>query len=93
MKKWSVNFPVPMDGTCNFRDLGGYPANGGTIKKGCFYRSDALHRLSEDDLSWMEEKEITLDYLDSTWGNAETYLKECGVNAEDLEKLKKILVE
>ena len=59
MKKWSVNFPVPMDGTCNFRDLGGYPANGGTIKKGCFYRSDALHRLSEDDLSWMEEKKIT----------------------------------
>lgn len=40
-----------------------------------------------------EEMEITLDYLDSTWGNAETYLKECGVNAEDLEKLKKILVE
>ena len=242
MKKWSVNLPVPMDGTCNFRDLGGYPVNGGTIKKGCFYRSDALHRLSEDDLSWMEEKkityvldlrsrseveqapdrirenftycsipmsdrvndsqeklsmperlsdlyitilnthqeeikevmeriaersgepvvfhcavgkdrtgviamlllrlagvsgevvaadysvsaenmksifeeqrkifkqrgieisdvllsspkeemEITLDYLDSAWGNAETYLKECGVNAEDLEKLKKILVE
>lgn len=241
MKKWSVNLPVPMDGTCNFRDLGGYPANGGTIKKGCFYRSDALHRLSEDDLSWMEEKkityvldlrsrseveqapdrirenftyysipmsdrmndsqealaiperlsdlyitilnthqeeikevmeriaerngepvvfhcavgkdrtgviamlllrlagvseeiviadysvsaenmksvfeeqrkilkergieisdvllsspkeemEITLDYLDSTWGNAEMYLKECGVNAEDLERLKKILV-
>lgn len=59
MKKWSVNLPVPMDGTCNFRDLGGYPANGGTIKKGCFYRSDALHRLSEDDLSRMEEKKIT----------------------------------
>lgn len=242
MKKWSVNLPVPLDGTCNFRELGGYPANEGTIKKGGFYRSDALNRLSEDDLSWMEEKkityvldlrsrseveqapdrirenftyysipmsdrmndsqealsiperlsdlyitilnthqeeikevmeriaerngepvvfhcavgkdrtgviamlllrlagvseevvaadysvsaenmksifeeqrkifkqrgieisdvllsspkeemEITLDYLDSTWGNAETYLKECGVNAEDLEKLKKILVE
>ena len=61
MKKWSVNLPVPMDGTCNFRDLGGYPANGGTIKKGCFYRSDALHRLSEDDLSWMEEKKITTE--------------------------------
>ena len=59
MKKWSVNLPVSMDGTCNFRELGGYPANEGTIKKGCFYRSDALHRLSEDDLSWMEEKKIT----------------------------------
>ncbi len=59
MKKWSVNLPVPLDGTCNFRELGGYPANEGTIKKGGFYRSDALNRLSEDDLSWMEEKKIT----------------------------------
>lgn len=41
MKKWSVNFPVPMDGTCNFRDLGGYPANGGTIKKDVFI--DQMH--------------------------------------------------
>ena len=39
-----------------------------------------------------DEMEITLDYLESTWGSAETYLKECGVNAEDLERLKKILV-
>lgn len=59
MKKWSVNSPVPMDGACNFRELGGYPAKEGIIKKGCFYRLDALHRLSENDLSWMEENQIT----------------------------------
>ena len=39
-----------------------------------------------------EEMEKTLDYLKSTWGDVETYLKECGVEVEDLEKLKKILV-
>ena len=39
-----------------------------------------------------EEMEKTLDYLKSTWGDVETYLKECGVEVEDLEKLKKVLV-
>lgn len=39
-----------------------------------------------------EEMEKTLDYLKSTWGDVETYLKECGVEVEDLEELKKILV-
>ena len=59
MEKWNIKAPIVMDGTSNFRDLGGYPANGGTTRKGCFYRSDALHRLSENDLSWMEENKIT----------------------------------
>ena len=40
-------------------------------------------------LSPKEEMEITLDYLDSTWGNAEMYLKECGVNAEVFSEVEK----
>lgn len=35
-----------IEGTYNFRDLGGFRAAGGTTRHGVFYRSDALHRLS-----------------------------------------------
>jgi protein-tyrosine phosphatase len=39
---------VFMDGCFNFRDLGGYPAmDNRTVRRGCLYRSDALHRLTE----------------------------------------------
>jgi protein-tyrosine phosphatase len=38
---------VLLDGCFNFRDLGGYPAlSGRTVRRGCVYRSDALHRLT-----------------------------------------------
>jgi protein-tyrosine phosphatase len=40
---------VPVEGCFNFRDMGGYPALGGrTVRRGRVYRSDALHRLTED---------------------------------------------
>ena len=44
MEKWNIKAPIVMDGTSNFRDLGGYPANGGTTRKGCFYRSRMICR-------------------------------------------------
>ena len=42
---------VDLEGTCNFRDLGGYrSADGRTVRWGRLYRSDALHQLTPADL-------------------------------------------
>jgi protein-tyrosine phosphatase len=42
---------VPLEGTLNFRDLGGYEGlNGRTVRWGHVYRSDALHELTPRDL-------------------------------------------
>lgn len=42
---------VPLEGTFNFRDLGGYRnADGQLLKTGVLYRSDELQHLSSDDL-------------------------------------------
>ncbi|MBC9926544.1 MULTISPECIES: tyrosine-protein phosphatase [unclassified Leucobacter] len=38
---------IPIDGTANFRDLGGYRADGGWTNWGALFRSDGLHRVSE----------------------------------------------
>jgi protein-tyrosine phosphatase len=38
---------IPIDGTYNFRDVGGYAADGGTVRSGKLYRADALGRLGE----------------------------------------------
>jgi protein-tyrosine phosphatase len=43
---------VPFVGVLNFRDLGGYPTDDErTTRWGRLYRSDALHEITEDDLS------------------------------------------
>jgi protein-tyrosine phosphatase len=41
-----VRFSFPT----NFRDLGGYPAEGGHTRWGVLYRADALHRMDAEDL-------------------------------------------
>src|SRR4051812_28459445 len=41
---------IPFVGITNLRDLGGYPAAGGTTRWGRMFRSDALHKLTTDDL-------------------------------------------
>jgi len=41
---------VPLEGTLNFRDLGGYPASSGVTRWGRVYRSDKLSALSDADL-------------------------------------------
>ncbi|RGE17632.1 tyrosine-protein phosphatase [Leucobacter sp. wl10] len=38
---------IAIEGTYNFRDLGGYRADGGTIRSGALFRSDALHRIGD----------------------------------------------
>ena len=42
---------VGLDGVHNFRDLGGYPADGGETPWQMVYRADGLHRLSTDDVA------------------------------------------
>lgn len=47
---------VPLEGANNFRDLGGYPTKDGKVTKwGKLFRSDHLHRLTNDDLNVLEE--------------------------------------
>jgi protein tyrosine/serine phosphatase len=42
---------LELEGSANFRDLGGWPlAGGGRVRRGLLYRSDALHRLTRPDL-------------------------------------------
>lgn len=37
---------IPLEGTCNLRDFGGYPADGGAVvKRGLLFRSDSLSKL------------------------------------------------
>jgi protein-tyrosine phosphatase len=42
---------VALDGVHNFRDLGGYPAAGGTTRWGLVYRADGLGRLTSADVA------------------------------------------
>jgi protein tyrosine/serine phosphatase len=43
---------LPLQGSCNFRDIGGYEtADGRTVRWKRLYRSDALHGLTPDDLA------------------------------------------
>ena len=42
---------VVLDGVHNFRDLGGYPAEGGTTRWGLVYRADGLARLTSADVA------------------------------------------
>jgi protein-tyrosine phosphatase len=47
---------IPLPGTLNFRDVGGYPtAAGGTIRWRRLLRSDALHRLDSDAAAMLGE--------------------------------------
>lgn len=44
-----------LEGTFNFRDLGGYKTSDGkTVKNGLVYRSDALSKLSDQDLATLK---------------------------------------
>ena len=51
---------IPIDGTYNFRDVGGYPAAGGSTRPGKLYRADALGRLGERGREGLRELGIRL---------------------------------
>lgn len=46
---------LPLHGTFNFRDLGGYHANGGRTRWGRLFRSDALLHLDDHDIAILNE--------------------------------------
>ena len=52
---------VPLDGSVNFRDLGGYEtADGRRVKWGRVFRSDHLGRLTERDVSFVQRMGIKM---------------------------------
>jgi len=58
---------LPLKGGINFRDLGGKKLlNGNKIKSGVLFRSGALDRLTDDDLSILQSQNLyqILDYRD-----------------------------
>ena len=46
---------IPVNGTYNFRDVGGYAAAGGAVRSGKLFRSDGLARLGEEGRRSLEE--------------------------------------
>lgn len=57
---------VPLDGTFNLRDVGGYPAATGTSRWGKLYRSDSLHLLTDGDRAELARRgvELVIDLRD-----------------------------
>ncbi len=56
---------LPLLGTCNFRDLGGYTSGDGRrVRWGLFYRSGALHKLIDHDARYVASLGIrtVIDY-------------------------------
>ncbi|KRC50693.1 hypothetical protein ASE16_06735 [Leifsonia sp. Root227] len=51
----SIEQRIPVNGTYNFRDVGGYRADGGTIRSGKLFRSDGLHSLGEPGKNELRE--------------------------------------
>ena len=48
---------VGLEGSSNFRDLGGWSARGGRrVRRGLVYRSDGLHELSARDVQHLRER-------------------------------------
>lgn len=52
---------IPLAGTANFRDLGGYPAaDGRRVAWGKLYRSDHLAELTDEDLAYLTHLDLRL---------------------------------
>ena len=51
---------VPLEGTFNLRDVGGYSAAAGTTRWRKLYRSDSLHQLSPQDRAELADRGISL---------------------------------
>ncbi|MEM8925410.1 MAG: tyrosine-protein phosphatase [Actinomycetota bacterium] len=46
---------IELDGTLNLRDIGGWAADGGVVRRGLVFRSDRLSTLSDDDLGRLDD--------------------------------------
>ncbi|MDX3534653.1 tyrosine-protein phosphatase [Streptomyces sp. MB09-01] len=86
---------IKLDGAVNFRDAGGYRTTTGQwVKMGEVYRSDALDKLTANDLA------VRPEYLNSgyaevkaTYGSFDRYVKDgLGIDSRELRRLKKDLL-
>ncbi|MFI0452565.1 tyrosine-protein phosphatase [Actinomadura sp. 6N118] len=50
---------IALEGCVNFRDLGGYVAEGGIVRWRRLFRSDALHELTQADVAALRELGVT----------------------------------
>jgi protein-tyrosine phosphatase len=65
---------IELDGPANFRDLGGYPAAGGRLRRGRVFRSDSLSRLSREDVRRLVDEVGIVTVVDLRAGHeVETY--------------------
>ena len=56
---WAAERRIPMEGTVNIRDMGGYKAeNGSEIKWGIIFRGDSLQRATESDVELINHLKI-----------------------------------
>jgi len=53
-----VEREIALAGCVNFRDVGGYAADGGTVRWRRLFRSDALHELTPGDVARLRELEL-----------------------------------
>ncbi|WP_430645596.1 tyrosine-protein phosphatase [Agromyces sp. GXS1127] len=53
-----ISTRIPVPGTYNFRDVGGLPARGGSVRHGRLFRSDGLHRLGDDGRDALRRLEV-----------------------------------
>ena len=61
----AVDRAIDLDGCVNFRDLGGYPTRSGrTLRWRVLFRSDALHALTERDVSRLRDELGLTDIVD-----------------------------
>jgi protein-tyrosine phosphatase len=49
---------IPVNGTFNFRDIGGYPVDGGVIRPGKLFRADALGRIGDAGKQTLRELDV-----------------------------------
>ncbi len=76
---------IPVNGTYNFRDVGGYPVPEGVVRRGKLFRSDGLARLGDEGRQSLRDLgvRVVIDLRD----DFETEVMPDDVDGLDLERL------
>ncbi|MCI0158720.1 tyrosine-protein phosphatase [Leifsonia shinshuensis] len=76
---------IPVNGTYNFRDVGGYPVPEGVVRRGKLFRSDGLARLGDEGRQSLRDLgvRVVIDLRD----DFETQVMPDDVDGLDLERL------
>jgi len=77
---------IPVVGTYNFRDVGGYRAEGGVTRRGKLFRSDALHALGDDGRGQL--RELGVKYIVDLRDDAEVEALPDDIEGLDVEILR-----